>query len=262
MKLKIIAFIAVLTAISLTSCKNSPATENSVAESSIEEQSIIVSSIVEITQPEESSTVSETSIQEISEDDFWGTSKTTSSAENESSLIMEIAEYAYVDDKYSEGGIELTKYNGIDTTVTIPNQINGMNVTAIGESAFEGNENIVAVTIPSTVIDIKTNAFAQCSNLVNVAFEDNSKIDGIWDGAFKETALQEFTVPENCRYVLESFDFCTNMKSLTFLGKDTEIHGDFSIPLECTVYFYKGSEAEKHITLHSPFKWAYLDELE
>ena len=262
MKLKIIAFIAVLTAISLTSCKNSPATENSVAESSIEEQSIIVSSIVEITQPEESSTVSETSIQEISEDDFWGTSKPTSSAENESSLIMEIAEYAYVDDKYSEGGIELTKYNGTDTTVTIPNQINGMNVTAIGESAFEGNENIVAVTIPSTVIDIKTNAFAQCSNLVNVAFEDNSKIDGIWDGAFKETALQEFTVPENCRYVLESFDFCTNMKSLTFLGKDTEIHGDFSIPLECTVYFYKGSEAEKHITLHSPFKWAYLDELE
>ena len=65
MKLKTIAFIAVLTAISLTSCKNSPATENSVAESSVEEQSIIVSSIAEITQPEESSTVSETSIKEI-----------------------------------------------------------------------------------------------------------------------------------------------------------------------------------------------------
>ena len=263
MKLKTIVFIAVLTAISLTSCKNSPATENSVAESSVEEKSIIA----ETTKPEESSTVSETSIKEISEDDFFhadtGQSTTSSQiVEDESSLIMEIAEYEYVDDKYSEGGIELTKYNGTDTTVTIPKQIDGMNVTAIGESAFEGNENIVAVTIPSTVIDIKTNAFAQCSNLVNVAFEDNSKIDGIWDGAFKETALQEFTVPENCRYVLESFDFCTNMKSLTFLGKDTEIHGDFSIPLECTVYFYKGSEAEKHITLHSPFKWAYLDELE
>ena len=92
MKLKTIAFIAVLTAISLTSCKNSPATENSVAESSVEEQSIIVSSIAEITQPEESSTVSETSIEEISEDDFWGTSKTTSSIEDESSLIMEITE--------------------------------------------------------------------------------------------------------------------------------------------------------------------------
>ena len=258
MKLKTIAFIAILTAISLTSCQNSPATENSVAESSVEEKSIIAETI----KPEESSTVSETSIQEISEDDFWGTSKTTSSAENESSLIMEIAEYEYVDDKYSEGGIELTKYNGTDTTVTIPKQIDGMNVTSIGESAFEENENITSVTIPNTVTDIKDNAFARCTNLLNVTFEDNSQIDGIWDEVFSETAIQEFTVPENCRYVMSAFTFCNDITKVIILGKNTSLSKNFSIPFECTIYFPNGSEAEKEIKLHSSYNYKYLDELE
>jgi len=263
MKLKIVFVMAILTAFSLTSCKNSPAVE-----SSVEEQSVISSSVAEITQPEEKSTVSETSVEQSSDDDFFVISKIISSAEisnnveDESSQKIEIAEYEYIKDEYNEGGIEITKYNGTDTNINIPNKIDDMEVTAIGESAFEGNERIVSVAIPNTVIDIKTNSFAQCSNLLNVTFESNSNIDGIWDGAFKETALQEFEIPENCRYILESFDFCTSMKKLTFWGKNTEIHGDFSVPLECTIYFYKGSEAEKHITLHSPFKWAYLDELE
>ena len=260
MKLKTIAFIAVLTAISLTSCKNSPATENSVAESSVEGQSIIVSSIAEITQPEESSTVSETSIEEISEDDFWGTSKTTSSIEDESSLIMEITEYEYEENEL-RGGIEIIKYNGADTSIVIPNQIDGKEVTAIGESAFEENGNIVSVTIPNTVIDIKTNAFAQCSNLLTVTFEDNSKLDGIFTGAFEKTAIQEFTVPENCRYVSASFDMNYDMKKFVVLGMQTDVLS-LNVPSECTIYFNKGSEAEKNVKLHSPFKWAYLDELE
>ena len=263
MKLKTIVFIAVLTAISLTSCKNSPATENSVAESSVEEQSIIA----ETTKPEESSTVSETSIKEISEDDFFhadtGQSTTSSQIiEDESSLIMEIAEYEYVDDKYSEGGIELTKYNGTDTTVTIPKQIDGMNVTSIGESAFEENENITSVTIPNTVTDIKDNAFARCTNLLNVTFEDNSQIDGIWDEVFSETAIQEFTVPENCRYVMSAFTFCNDITKVIILGKNTSLSKNFSIPFECTIYFPNGSEAEKEIKLHSSYNYKYLDELE
>ena len=262
MKLKTIAFIAILTAISLTSCQNSPATENSVAESSVEEKSIIAETI----KPEESSTVSETSIQEISEDDFFhadtGQSTTSSQiVEDESSLIMEIAEYEYIDDEYNKG-IEITKYNGTDTNVNIPKQIDGMNVTAIGESAFEENENITSVTIPNTVTDIKDNAFARCTNLLNVTFEDNSQIDGIWDEVFSETAIQEFTVPENCRYVMSAFTFCNDIKKVIILGKNTSLSKNFSIPFECTIYFPNGSEAEKEIKLHSSYNYKYLDELE
>ena len=263
MKLKTIAFIAILTAISLTSCQNSPATENSVAESSVEEKSIIAETI----KPEESSTVSETSIQEISEDDFFhadtGQSTTSSQiVEDESSLIMEIAEYEYIDDEYNKG-IEITKYNGTDTNVNIPKQIDGMNVTAIGESAFEGNESIVSVTIPNTVIDIKTNAFAKCKNLISATFEENSKIDGIFTGAFEETGLTEFTVPENCRYVSEAFDMSYDVKKFVILGEKTSVLNLHIPSMDTVVYFPKGSQAETDIVLHhSPTAWKYLDELE
>ena len=263
MKLKTIVFIAVLTAISLTSCKNSPATENSVAESSVEEQSIIA----ETTKPEESSTVSETSIKEISEDDFFhadtGQSTTSSQiVEDESSLIMEIAEYEYADSELRDG-IEITKYNGTDTEVIIPKQIDGMEVTVIGDNAFDGNEKITSVTIPNTILDVGIEAFANCKNLSNVIFEENSKLDRILVRAFDNTALQEFTVPENCRILGNAFNEC-DIKKLVILGTKTGINymSDFSLPLDVVVYFPRGSQSAGDISLHTPYTWKYLDELE
>ena len=262
MKLKTIAFIAVLTAISLTSCKNSPATENSVVESSIEEKSIIAETI----KPEESSTISETSIEEISEDDFWGINKTTSSAEsvieNESSLIMEIPEYEYVNGEIRDG-IEITKYNGTDTEVIIPKQIDGVEVTSIGDNAFDGNEKITSVTIPNTVLDVGIEAFANCKNLSNVIFEENSKLDRILVRAFDDTALQEFTVPESCHLLGNAFNRC-NIKKFVILGTKTEINymSGFSLPLDVVVYFPRGSQADGDISLHTPYTYKYLDELE
>lgn len=264
MKLKIVFVMAILTAFSLTSCKNSPAVE-----SSVEEQPVINSSIAEITQPEEKSTVSETSVEQSSDDDFFVISKITSSTEisndveDESSQELEIAEYEYIEDEYNEGGIEITKYNGTDTNINIPNKIDDMEVTAIGESAFEGNESIVSVTIPNTVIDIKTNAFAKCKNLISATFEENSKIDGIFTGAFEETGLTEFTVPENCRYVSEAFDMSYDVKKFVILGEKTSVLNLHIPSMDTVVYFPKGSQAETDIVLHhSPTTWKYLDELE
>ena len=262
MKLKTIAFIAVLTAISLTSCKNSPATENSVAESSITEQSVMP----ETTKPEERSTVSETSIQERSEDDFFhaDTGQTTTSSqivEDESSLVMEVAEYEYAENEL-RGGIKITKYNGTNTEVVIPNSIDGSEVTSIGDYAFKENEKIVSVTIPNTILDIEIEAFANCKNLLNVIFEDNSKLERIFTGAFQETGITEFTVPENCKRVGDAF-YRSNINKLVILGKETQFAKDFAFSsLDVVVYFSKGSEAEKYVTLHTPYTYKYLDELE
>lgn len=264
MKLKTIVFIAVLTAISLTSCKNSPATENSVVESSIEEKSIIAETI----KPEESSTVSETSIKEISEDDFFhadtgqSTAESSQIVEDESSLIMEIAEYEYADSELRDG-IEITKYNGTDTEVIIPKQIDGVEVTSIGDNAFDGNEKITSVTIPNTVLDVGIEAFANCKNLSNVVFEENSKLDRILVNAFDGTALQEFTVPESCRILGNAFNEC-DIKKLIILGNKTGINymSDFSLPLDVVIYFPRGSQSAGDISLHTPYTWKYLDELE
>lgn len=63
----------------------------------------------------------------------------------------------------------ITKYNGTDTVVVIPSKINGVTVTTIGTDAFLGL-NITSVTIPDSVTEIGSNAFAGCTNLTSVTY--------------------------------------------------------------------------------------------
>jgi uncharacterized repeat protein (TIGR02543 family) len=63
----------------------------------------------------------------------------------------------------------ITKYNGTDTVVVIPSKINGVTVTTIGTDAFLGL-NITSVTIPASVTEIGSNAFAGCTNLTIVNY--------------------------------------------------------------------------------------------
>lgn len=63
----------------------------------------------------------------------------------------------------------ITKYNGTDTVVVIPSKINGVTVTTIGTDAFLGL-NITSVTIPDSVTEIGSNAFAGCTNLTSVNY--------------------------------------------------------------------------------------------
>ena len=64
----------------------------------------------------------------------------------------------------------ITEYNGTDTVVVIPSKINGVTVTTIGTDAFLGL-NITSVTIPDSVTEIGSNAFAGCTNLTSVNYE-------------------------------------------------------------------------------------------
>ena len=263
MKLKVMILSALLVAISLTACKNSPPPETSV--NSVEEQSIITSSIPENTQLEEQSTVSEISVEEKSENDFFNmdTGKSTVESsqiiEDESSQLVEVAEYEYAENEL-RGGIKITKYNGTNKEVLIPSVIDGLTVTSIGDNAFDGNEEITSVTIPNTVLDIEIEAFSKCINLTNVVFEDNSQLERIFTGAFGETGITEFTVPTNCKRIGDSF-FGSNITKLTVLGMETQFAKDFAFSsLDVLVYFPRGSEAQKFITLHTPYNWKYLDE--
>lgn len=63
----------------------------------------------------------------------------------------------------------ITEYNGTDTVVVIPSKINGVTVTTIGTDAFLGL-NITSVTIPASVTEIGSNAFAGCTNLTSVNY--------------------------------------------------------------------------------------------
>lgn len=63
----------------------------------------------------------------------------------------------------------ITKYNGTDTVVVIPSKINGTTVKTIGNTAFQ-NSAVTSVTIPDSVTEIGSNAFAGCTNLTSVTY--------------------------------------------------------------------------------------------
>lgn len=66
----------------------------------------------------------------------------------------------------------IKKYNGNDAVVNIPSEINGTPVTTIGNAAFR-DSSVTSVTIPASVTEIGSNAFADCTNLTSVHYAGN-----------------------------------------------------------------------------------------
>lgn len=64
----------------------------------------------------------------------------------------------------------IKKYNGNDAVVNIPSEINGTPVTTIGNAAFR-DSSVTSVTIPASVTEIGSNAFAGCTNLTSVNYK-------------------------------------------------------------------------------------------
>lgn len=66
--------------------------------------------------------------------------------------------------------VTITKYTGKESTVILPSTINSWPVTKIGEDALKDNTTITSVTIPDSVTEIGSNAFAGCTNLTSVNY--------------------------------------------------------------------------------------------
>ena len=88
-------------------------------------------------------------------------------------MSFSVSAYTYGDFEYSKSGTEatITKYNGTATEVEIPEKILSYTVVGIGDDnnmPFNGNKNIISVSIPSTVKTVAGGAFMNCSNLETV----------------------------------------------------------------------------------------------
>lgn len=74
----------------------------------------------------------------------------------------------------------ITGYTGTSSEIVIPEEIDGIPVTAIGMTAFAGMENIVKVSFPSTLKRIGNGAFSKCVNLSgNLVIPDSVEYIGV-----------------------------------------------------------------------------------
>jgi len=94
-------------------------------------------------------------------------------------------------------GIEITKFVGKKTTgwlpdmvVIIPERIQNLPVTSIGNDAFGGWDKIISVTIPNSVTRIGDSAF-NFTNLTSITIP--ASVTSIGQGAFSQTALSSVT---------------------------------------------------------------------
>lgn len=96
-----------------------------------------------------------------------------------------IEENGFVFKKGENGCLTLTKYNGEETEVTIPSNVNGMVVDTVGYDAFEYMSDLTKVTIPETVKTVDDYAFFACWSLENIVIPDS--VEYISKNAFQYT---------------------------------------------------------------------------
>src|ERR1039458_2918354 len=128
----------------------------------------------------------------------------------------------------NNGAITITGHIGtVVGAVTIPDTINGLPVTSIGNDAFAGcSYYFTSVTIPDSVTSLGYAAFADCMSLTNVTI--GNSVIGIGDLAFSWLdSLTSVTIPNSVTSLgYGAFAECIRLTSVTIGDSVTSIGDD------------------------------------
>ncbi len=144
-------------------------------------------------------------------------------------------------------GIEITKYNGKEKNIVVPETIDGIAVKVIGYRAFkkggvfDTNKYPEQITLPDSVIKIGEEAFDGCINLKKVNLPKKLCLLGEWafcdcesletikipdtlnvisEAAFADTGLKKIVIPANITQIGESsFAGCSKLEKIVFAKK-------------------------------------------
>jgi len=119
----------------------------------------------------------------------------------------------------TDGKGTITGYDGWDTKIVIPAQINGVPVTAVGDNAFK-NMGLTSVTFPTSIKYIGKAAFIS-NKITNVTIPANVTID---EDAFSSNQMTGFTVGNGCIIARSAFTR-NNLKNLV-LGANIRFEAD------------------------------------
>lgn len=138
---------------------------------------------------------------------------------------IQSVEFEYVIEE-STNTITITGIKSDHGTVIIPNKIEGYTVTKIADYAFKDNNNIVNLTVPSTISYIGEGAFYNCARLVFVYnLEDCSELIKIEDSTFCGCSnLYKILLPAKIVSIGDyAFKSCSNLQELSLPNTVVEI---------------------------------------
>lgn len=92
-----------------------------------------------------------------------------------------------------DGMLEIVQYVGTGTELTIPAEVDGYPVRAIGRKVFEERTDLTSVLIPEGILSIGEGAFDQCTSLAAVTLPHS--LLSIDEYAFRNCALERLELP-------------------------------------------------------------------
>ncbi|MCI7351538.1 MAG: leucine-rich repeat protein [Ruminococcus sp.] len=135
------------------------------------------------------------------------------------------------------------------TSVVIPEKIDGKAVTAIGVNTFNGCLSLESITIPNSVTSIGDNAFIGCKSLKSITLPSNSEFKCIPSFGFKDcSSLTSITIPDSVTSIgSNAFSGCESLESIFIPDSVTSIGID-AIPASATQIRYN-ADTEGNFTI-------------
>lgn len=143
----------------------------------------------------------------------------------------------------------LTAYTGEDVSVSVPEEADGLPVTAI-KGAFAGNTAVQLVDLPKTVTAVSygtggIGAFENCTALQAVSMILTSRVE--YHSFRNCSALQTATLPQTVTLVgAGAFAACTSLNTLRVYSSDCTFRAASAVPAETVLYGYAGSTAQAY----------------
>lgn len=139
----------------------------------------------------------------------------TSAVSSDENFISGDYEYSLLDD----GTVEISKYVGNDSDVTIPDEIDGKKVTSIGKGAFENNISIKNIEMSNNILSIYDGAYYNCQSLETIKLSNS--LTKILVGAFGNClSLKRIDLPDSLSYVDDfAFGNCESLETVNFPDK-------------------------------------------
>ena len=126
--------------------------------------------------------------------------------------------------KIAEGQVAITDCSeSAEGELVIPNKIEGLPVTSIGDYAFTRCDSLTSITIPEGVTSIGEGAFYYCTSLTSITISEGVISIGYY--AFTDCrSLTSITIPEGVKSIgYYAFNGCSSLTSITIPNSVTSI---------------------------------------
>ena len=149
-------------------------------------------------------------------------------AEGETSEPQTFNSEGYYCTLLADGTAEITWYYGRESNLCIPDVLDGIPVTRIGDKTFSGCFNLATVMIPDSIISIGTHPFSFCENLTSFSVSPDHPTLAVIDNVLFEKinkklvcypmgkTADRYAIPQGIQWIGEqAFYGCVNLTSIT-----------------------------------------------